>query len=122
MRLTVIAVALLFALTFPAAAQSAGRSFGSVTCSQHVPCPGYGSSGNIQGLANAANFCVSHDLGVNSISNFFDPSAGLNEDACLTAIPGVIPKGMGAQLSPLCCIVKLTSSVCVFRCSLVTTQ
>jgi hypothetical protein len=137
MRFAVIAIVLLL-LAGPAAAQrgsspmppnptdnngepappSPPRVFGSANCSPHFQCSDASSMG-ASGLASNADKCIASFFGYSSPDSFFDTS-GLDSNNCLTAKPNVIPKGMGAQLSPRCCIAVQNDGACAFHCDLVT--
>jgi hypothetical protein len=123
MRLLGLAIA-AFLIAVPALAQNA-QSYANYRCSQHVPCPNDApatASVAADLYANAGNACVKEGFGYSSGSGYFDTTAGLDGRACLTPIPGAFPKGAGAQLTPVCCVVDMGNSVCVFRCDLTASQ
>ena len=112
--LGIILIAFLAAV--PALAQNV-QTFGSYTCSKPVPCP---DEVDVMRMADVyvagGNACMKDGLGYSNPSGFFD-SSGLNSRGCLSATPGAFPKGLGAQLTPNCCVVK-SASQCVFHCDL----
>lgn len=99
-----------------------GHSFANTTCSQHVPCPDSETPYTSSQLIANANSCITQFFALHSQSGFFDETQGLGADNCLTALPNVIPKGMGSQMAPYCCLVKLPDNSCTFRCDMVTTK
>ncbi len=108
-------------LAQPALAQtnsSGPHSFGTITCPQRVPCPEDNNTIPTSTLVAATNACITQYSGYTSPSGFFDEIAGLDSSSCLTSLPNTIPKGMGAQLIPHCCIVKLQENICSFRCDM----
>ena len=94
----------------------AGHVFGSANCPQHISCSEFLSSSDLTANANS---CVAEYFGYSSPDGLFE-DADLDANNCLTAKPNVIPKGMGSQLSPRCCMAQLQDNVCTFRCDLVT--
>jgi hypothetical protein len=114
-------------VTAPAVAQQgsssngAGHSFGSTSCPQRVQCPNGGDLSSADLVANA-NSCITRYFGYTSSSGFFDEGAGLDNNNCLSALPNILPKGVGQQLSPVCCILQLPDSTCTFHCDLITIQ
>lgn len=128
MRLFVVAI-LGLALSTPALAQTdntatsstgIGHAFGSANCPTRVVCPQDGNVATRQLLA-IGNACITQYFGYSSANGFFE-DMGTNSNNCLTSIPDTIPKGVGAQLAPLCCIIKMPDSSCLLHCDLVTTQ
>jgi hypothetical protein len=120
MRVAYILLIALFLATPALAAQpapgDAQHIFGSVTCPNRVPCPDTGETAD----ASVANACIAQYFGYTSASGFFDTS-GLNGNNCLTPLPNVLPKGVGNQLSPICCVIKLPQDgTCAFHCDLAT--
>lgn len=104
----------------PTAPASGGHSFGSVNCPQHVDCSA--GSANVTQLAGYANMCITQYFGYGSETGFFEESSGVGTDGCLTAKPNAIPKGIGSQLAPHCCIVQAQENSCILRCSLIVAQ
>jgi hypothetical protein len=119
MRLVSLVLAGALIMT-PAMAESA-QTFGSYKCSQPVACADAGGAAS-DTYAAAGNACVKEGFGYSSPSGYFDTTAGLDPNSCLTSIPGTFPKGAGAQLIPVCCVIKLNTNTCVFRCDLNTYQ
>ncbi len=113
-------VCLALALAFlPANAHADGKPIlGSYTCPQRVPCPSDASLTTEQ-WALYGNSCVTTAFGYTNPSGFIDPSAGLDSNGCLSALSGSIPKGMGSQLTPRCCVVERQPNSCVIHCDLV---
>ena len=120
MRLAPLAALGLILVTSPVWAQATGKAvFSSYTCSQPVPC------GDVEGAtseqwAQAGNACIARGFGYNNPDGFIDETAGLNSSNCLTAKPGALPKGMGAQLAPQCCVIQLSANRCGIHCDIVT--
>ena len=115
MRFASVFVAVVV-LAIPTLAQ-AGQTYASYTCAKQVPCP------TVLGLdadayVKAGNECMKTGMGYSSKTGFFDP-IGLDVNRCLTSIPGTFPKGIGTQLTPMCCVVKADDTTCVFHCDLV---
>jgi hypothetical protein len=104
----------------PAWAQTnstSGHVFGSSDCPMPVICPGeIGATSSSEILADA-NMCINQIFGYSSDDGFF--TEGLDSNNCLTAIPNVLPKGVGARLAPQCCLTQLSNGKCVVHCSLV---
>jgi len=124
MRIAVLA-AVIALLAWPAMAQASNvHSFGSATCRQKVPCLNSDTSQQLStaDLASAASACVTQYFGDQNPNGFFDDLVGLDGSGCLTPKPGAMSKGIGEQLTPICCVVPLndSSNSCVFHCDLVT--
>jgi hypothetical protein len=125
MRSLVIALGVLL-IALPASAQNnpgAVRSYGSVTCRQSFSCQV--TSDIMTAIYPLANSCVNQYFGYPIGDGFFDESAGLDSNNCLVAKPNVLPKGIGSQLSPLCCVAPMQGSsgnsandACQIHCSL----
>jgi len=98
-----------------------GHAFGSANCSPPVPCPDDASTISSDDLVANANACITRYFGYSSSSGFFDNIAGLNNN-CLSPLPGILPKGVGQQLSPHCCIMQYPDNSCAFHCDLITVQ
>jgi len=97
----------------------AGHAFGSANCPQHISCPGaIGEESNYIAVANA---CITQFFGYRSDAGFFVDYMGLDGNACLTPIPGVLPKGVGAQMAPTCCVL-VQDEQCFVHCDLVTVE
>jgi len=107
------------AQTMPAPGmQNNSRSFGGTTCRQQVVCK---TTVDASEMISIANNCINKNFGYPIGDGFFDEYAGLDKNNCLTAKPNVLPKGVGLQLSPICCVVQPNSSVdtCYVHCDLV---
>ena len=116
-----IAFVLMFALAIPAWAQGGGTqyNFGRVVCPQPVSCPDdYKNPVSASDLASRASACITQSFGYVNQNGFFDDSAGLDSNDCLTTIPNVLPKGMGSRLVPSCCVIKKEAGGCAFQCEL----
>lgn len=98
-----------------------GHAFGSANCPQRIPCP-EDSDTPVSTLISIANACITQYFGYSSPSGFFDSEVPLTSNYCLTTTPGLIPKGVGAQTNPLCCIMKMPDASCLVHCDLVTNQ
>lgn len=96
------------------------HNFGRIVCPQHVPCPPDSGTSNSTYTSNA-NACITQYFGYSSPSGFFQESYGPDSKGCLTSKADTLPKGMGAQLTPQCCVTTLSDNSCTFRCELNTT-
>ncbi len=120
MRIAAFA-AVMFLLDFPVTAQAL-HAFGSANCPQTVPCLNSDSSQQLPSsqLASIANSCVTQYFGTRNPDGFFDDIMGLDTNGCLTPKPGAMPKGLGEQLTPVCCVIQQgdNSNMCIFHCDL----
>jgi len=127
MRFWIIAalgIALLeFTLAGAAMAQGngVGHAFGSANCSPPVSCPYDANYMSSDSLVANANACITRYFGYTNSSGFFEES-GLDGNNCLTALPNILPKGVGQRLSPRCCVMQYPDNSCAFHCELITTQ
>jgi len=98
---------------------TAKQNFGSYTClNQPVPCADNLSVPS-EKWAEMGTACLSFAFGYTDANGYFNDISGLDTNGCLGAKSGMIPKGMGVQLSPLCCVVEMPNNLCVFHCDLV---
>lgn len=122
MRFVSLAVLGLIVLAGPAWGQQSNgtiHNFGSSTCRPRVPCPDSSTYISSTDLNTVASACVTESFGYpNTGSGFFSETTPLNSKDCLTAKPDILPKGMGSQLFPACCIIKLPDNTCSFHCEL----
>ncbi|MDX2027630.1 MAG: hypothetical protein SFW62_03225 [Alphaproteobacteria bacterium] len=118
MRILLIA-ALGFMLSYPAlaydGADTKGRVFGAITCSEKLPCPGsYNNSLSSSALAASANSCLAQNFTLSSPSGFFEESSGLDGSHCLTTKAEYTQKSP----TPQCCVAILPDKSCTLRCQL----
>jgi len=124
MRLWTIAILGVALIAGPAMAQQngqqgGGRSYGSANCRPPVPC----DSTDVSALVANANACISDHFGYPTpASGFFDENQGLDGDNCLAELPDVLPRGIGGQLTPSCCIIQAGDNLCNFHCNLYSTR
>lgn len=125
MRLFVFAIAVLVLIAAPVMAQQpnngGGHVFGSANCKPRYQCSDVGNI-SFDTLIADANECMMAYFGYNQPDGMFQDTGSLDANNCLTAKPNVISKGMGAQLSPQCCVISQDSNgdICNLRCDLVT--
>jgi hypothetical protein len=99
-----------------------GHVFGSANCKPRYQCSDV-STMSFSDLNNDANACVLNFFGYSQPDGLFEDTGSLDQNNCMTAKPNVIPKGMGARLSPQCCIIQQDNgATCGFHCNLVTAQ
>jgi hypothetical protein len=124
MRFFLAVAVLTLALASPTwAQQDITKNFGKVNCPQPVPCPGSTTDAPLSAsaLSSIANTCIANEFGRASPSGgFFDDATGLDASNCLSVIPGAFPKGVGAQLTPSCCVMPRPNNpnICTLHCEL----
>jgi len=116
MRALGLIILVLMIVATPVLAQDNGgppsRNFGSVTCRQHIACPGSGGGMSATNLAANATACTSRYFTMQPGSGFFDTTMGLDSNGCLTS---TTPPG---DVGPRCCLIKLPDNSCTFHCVL----
>lgn len=106
----------------PAPDTSTARNFGGLNCPQRVPCPDSWTPGNVpksSDLADNANNCLVQYFGLTSNGQgFFDRDLGTDSDNCLRNIPGSVKQVGKGNVTPHCCVARLTDNSCSFSCNL----
>jgi hypothetical protein len=94
------------------------QKFGSATCRQQIPCASGSTYVSASDLAALGNQCVSTGLGLSVEDGFFDQSAGLDSNGCLTVRSELLLKRDSKTLLPKCCEVQQSDGSCSFHCDL----
>ena len=109
-------------VSFSAQAQNAAgdRVIASqFVCTRAVPCEDRDGIASTAQWAAMGSACIREGTGISLPQGVFDEIAGLSASKCLTPRPNVIPKGVGPQLEPVCCITEVSAGSCRFHCGLV---
>ncbi|MBV8059907.1 MAG: hypothetical protein JO126_07720 [Alphaproteobacteria bacterium] len=118
LRVAIAAFGLL--VCTPALADDPPKShnFGRAMCSEHFACP-QDAYLPPPALLAAANKCITQNFGYTSPDGFFEDFTTPDLNSCLEGRTDAIPKGIGSQLAPTCCIVPATDGRgCVLQCEL----
>lgn len=95
------------------------QRFGSATCAEKIPCPSSSTYISASDLAANANACMVQELGLSIKDGYFDQTAGLDSNYCLSVRSELLAKKDSKLIMPRCCVITLPDNSCTFHCDLV---
>jgi len=117
-QVAVLASLILTVAPHAEAANKGPQHFGSATCQQKIPCSDSTTYMSASDLAAAGNACMVQGLGLNIPDGYFDETAGLDSNGCLTVRSQLLAQKDAKLIMPHCCSMTLPDNSCVLHCDL----
>jgi hypothetical protein len=118
MRISVVSVLLVLAVSLMPLTAQAGTNISAFTCSQNLPCngadPAFPSTPN---LIAQVESCLRRNVATAPGADLIDRTIGLGSDGCFTSNPAGFVTGGAVQTSTQCCVKSRGGDQCAVQCT-----